>query len=202
MVAAFLERARVLSVHEIDRPMCGNDEVLVRIHSTGICGSDLHYYKEGRVGTNVITDPLVLGHESSGEVVGIGSEVSHVILGDRVTIEPGVPCLKCEFCLAGRYNLCNSVKFIGAPPYHGTFREYVNHKGLFVHKLPDSVSYEEGACVEPLAVGFHSVSRAGIRPGEKVLITGAGPIGLIAMMFARLAGHRPPAKNLSMVVDV
>jgi L-iditol 2-dehydrogenase len=110
------------------------------------------------------------------------------MLGDRVTIEPGVPCLKCEYCLTGRYNLCNSVKFIGAPPHHGTFREYVNHKGLFVHKLPDSVSYEEGACVEPLAVGFHSVSRAGIRPGEKVLVTGAGPIGVLVMMFARLAG--------------
>lgn len=196
MIAAYLERAGKFSVQEIDVPEYGRDDVLVKICATGICGSDLHYFKEGRIKNNIVTEPLVLGHESAGEVVAVGSEVKHLALGDRVTIEPGIPCLECKHCLTGRYNLCDSVRFLGAPPHHGTFREYVSHKALFVHKLPDCASFDEGACVEPLAVGYHAVSRAAINPGERVLVTGSGPIGLLAMMFARIAGAQVTITDL------
>ena len=188
MIAAFLERAGKLSIKEVEKPEYGSDEALIKVRATGICGSDLHYFREGRIKNNIVTEPLVLGHESAGEVVAVGSDVTRIKPGDRVTLEPGVPCLKCEFCLTGRYNLCGEVKFLGAPPTHGTFREYVSHKALFVHKLPDCASFEEGACVEPLAVGYHAVATAVIRPGDRVLVTGAGPIGLLCMMFSRSAG--------------
>lgn len=188
MIAAYLESAGVLSIRDVGQPQCGSDEALIRVAATGICGSDLHYFREGRIKDNIITEPLVLGHESAGEVVAVGSEVNHLRPGDRVTIEPGVPCLQCEFCLSGRYNLCDDVRFLGAPPTHGTFRELITHKALFVHKLPDCASFDEGACVEPLAVGFHASERAGIRPGDRVLVTGSGTIGLVCMLFARISG--------------
>lgn len=188
MIAAFLERAGKISVKEVDDPEYASDEALVKIYATGICGSDLHYFKEGRIKNNVVTEPLVLGHETAGEIVAVGSDVNHLSPGDRVTIEPGIPCRKCDLCLTGSYNLCGEVKFLGAPPTHGTFREYINHKGLFIHKLPDSATLEEGALVEPLAVGYNAVTKAAIRPGERVLVTGSGPIGLTCMLFCRIAG--------------
>ncbi|MBT3272188.1 MAG: alcohol dehydrogenase catalytic domain-containing protein, partial [Spirochaetales bacterium] len=153
MIAAYLERAGKLSLREVDTPDYASDEVLVRVYATGICGSDLHYFRDGRIKNNIITEPLILGHESSGTVAGLGSDVTHLREGDRVTIEPGVPCLKCEHCLSGRYNLCVNVMFLGAPPSHGSFREFISHKALFVHKLPENASFEDGACIEPLAVG-------------------------------------------------
>jgi L-iditol 2-dehydrogenase len=188
MIAAFLESPGKLSIKEIDKPDCGNGDALVKIRATGICGSDLHYFKEGKIGTNVVREPHILGHECSGEVVAVGAEVDHLKSGDRVTIEPGVPCLKCELCLTGSYNLCNEMKFLGAPPNHGTFREFISHKGLFIHKLPNNISFAEGTFVEPLAVGYNAVSKAGLRPGAKVLITGSGPIGIACMMLCRIAG--------------
>jgi L-iditol 2-dehydrogenase len=188
MKAAFLEKPGKLHIKEIDEPACGNDEVVVHIKATGVCGSDLHYFKEGRVGTNVVKSPHILGHESAGEIVEVGRNVSSLTVGDRVTIEPGVPCLRCGFCLSGRYNLCNDIHFLGAPPYYGTFREYVAHHALFVHKLPENVSFEEGAFVEPLAVGYNAMRKAAISPGESVLIIGAGTIGLSCLQMARIAG--------------
>jgi len=188
MKAAFLEKPGKIFIDEIKNPVCGDDEVIVKINATGVCGSDLHYFKEGRVGANVITTPHILGHESAGEVVETGTRVNKFKLGDRVTIEPGVPCLHCEFCLTGRYNLCNEIRFLGAPPYQGTFREYIAHNALFVHKLPDNVSFEEGAFVEPLAVGYHAMDIGKISSGESILITGAGTIGLTCLQMAKIAG--------------
>jgi L-iditol 2-dehydrogenase len=188
MIAAFLERPGHLSVKEVDKPEYGSCEALVQIRATGICGSDLHYFKEGKIGANVVEEPHILGHECAGEVVAVGAEVDHLKPGDRVTIEPGVPCCMCDLCLSGNYNLCNDVKFLGAPPNHGTFREFISHRGTFIHKLPDNISFVEGTFVEPLAVGYNAVTKAGLRPGAKVLITGAGPIGIACMLLCRIAG--------------
>lgn len=188
MIAAFLDCPNKLCIREVEKPTYGDNEALVKIMATGICGSDLHYYKEGRIENNIIKEPHILGHESSGEVVAVGGGVNHLKPGDRVTIEPGVPCGKCELCLTGNYNLCDEMKFLGAPPNHGTFREFISHKGLFVHKLPPNISFEVGAIVEPLAVGYNAVTKALIRPGMKVLVTGAGPIGIVCMLFSQIAG--------------
>jgi L-iditol 2-dehydrogenase len=188
MKAAFLDEPGRIRVREVPEPRFGADEVLVRIHSTGICGSDLHYFRYGRVGDNVITEPHILGHESSGVVEACGDEVTNLKPGDRVAVEPGVPCLKCHFCLSGRYNLCPSVQFLGAPPYPGTFREYVAHKALFTHKLPENVSCRDAAFAEPLAVGYNAAKKASLHPGDSVLITGAGAIGLSCLQMMRLSG--------------
>lgn len=188
MKAAFLEKPGNIVLKEVEVPKCGEDDVLVRIKATGVCGSDLHYFKEGRVGANIVTEPHILGHESAGEIVETGGNVSNLQPGDRVTIEPGVPCLHCELCLSGRYNLCSSVRFLGAPPNHGTFREYIAHPALFVHPLPEGVSFTEGALVEPFAVAYHALGKAGIKPGESVLIIGAGTIGLSCLQMVKIAG--------------
>ncbi|TFG64326.1 MAG: NAD(P)-dependent alcohol dehydrogenase [Spirochaetales bacterium] len=188
MKAAFLDKPGSLIIKDVDIPVFADDEVLIRIRATGICGSDLHYFREGRVGTNVIRTPHILGHESTGEIIETGKAVKNLKKGDRVAVEPGVPCLRCDHCLRGRYNLCNEVKFLGAPPNHGTLREYIAHKSLFVHKLPDNLSFAEGAFFEPLAVGYNAIVKSGIKPGESVVITGAGPIGIVCLMLAKLAG--------------
>ncbi len=188
MKAAFLERPGKLLIKDVETPVPGDDEVLVHIKATGICGSDLHYYREGRVGTNVITGPHILGHECAGEIAETGKNVTGLKVGDAVTVEPGIPCLQCDLCLQGRYNLCNSVRFLGAPPNHGTFREYIAHKALFVHKLAPGVSFAEGAFVEPLAVGYNAIAKAGLKMGDSILIIGAGPIGIVSMLFALIAG--------------
>lgn len=188
MKAAFLTKPETLVLEDIDDPICSEDEVIVEIKATGLCGSDLHYYKEGRVGTNVVKEPHILGHESAGEIIECGKNVVTFRKGDRVTIEPGVPCLRCSHCLTGNYHLCDSVRFLGAPPYHGTFRRYLSHNALFVHKLPEDISYIEGAFVEPFAVAFNAIVKASVIPGESILVTGAGTIGLVILQLAKIAG--------------
>ena len=167
-----------------------DDEVLIRVRYTGICGSDIHYFHEGRVGDNVIRSPHILGHESSGEIVQVGNDVANLAVGDHVAIEPGVPCMKCSYCLEGHYNLCQSVQFLGAPPYPGSFREYLRHKAIFTHKLPDGINLKTGSLIEPLAVGYNTVTKLALHPSARVLITGAGPIGISTMLIARAAGAR------------
>ena len=188
MKAAFLEKPGEIYLKEVDIPVFDDHEVLINIKETGICGSDLHYYKEGRVGANVIREPHILGHESAGIVVETGKNVTHLKPGDRVTIEPGLPCLSCEFCLQGRYNLCVDVHFMGAPPYPGTFREYIAHDSRFVYKLPDHVSYTQGALAEPFAVAYNCLMSANIFPGMNLHIIGAGPIGLACLEMAPVFG--------------
>lgn len=179
-----------LYFNDVKIPEPKSDEVLIRIKYTGICGSDLHYYREGCIGDNIIKAPHILGHESSGEVTEIGKNVTGLKIGDNIVIEPGIPCLSCELCRKGQYNLCDQVSFFGAPPFNGTFREYVTHKSLFTHKLPDGVDLKTGALVKPLAVGFNALSRMKFKPGQKVLITGSGPIGIMIMIISIAAGAR------------
>jgi L-iditol 2-dehydrogenase len=188
MKAAFLYKPGDIRVHEMDIPVPKDDEALVRIKAVGVCGSDVHFYKVGRIGDFVVTDPLILGHECAGEVVQIGENVKTLKVGDKVAIEAGVPCRKCNFCRLGRYNLCAHVTFLATPPFHGAFREYISHPEDFLFKLPDSMSFEEGAMIEPLAVGVYAAQRGDVNVRDTVAIIGAGPIGLMTLQAVRARG--------------
>jgi L-iditol 2-dehydrogenase len=188
MQAFVLRKPRDLRLEERPIPSINADQVLVRVRSVGVCGSDVHYWYSGRIGPVIVDRPMVLGHECAGEVVEVGADVSHLRQGDRVALEPGIPCGECDLCRTGQYNLCPEVVFFATPPVDGTFCEYVAHEAASAFRLPDAVSYEEGAMCEPLSVGIHAVRRAGISLGDSVLITGAGPIGLASLMAARAAG--------------
>jgi L-iditol 2-dehydrogenase len=162
--------------------------VLIQVTAVGTCGSDVHYYEHGRIGDFVVEKPIVLGHEPSGVVVGRGSEATKHAIGQRVSIEPGVPCLRCEQCRLGRYNLCPAMVFFATPPVDGAFCEYVTLHEEFAYAVPDSMSDEAAALIEPLSVGVWSSRKARIAPGSRVLITGAGPIGLVALQAAKAFG--------------
>lgn len=188
MQAFVLYPPRELRLEERPIPTINADQVLVRIRAVGVCGSDVHYWHQGRIGPVVVEGPMILGHECAGEIVEVGANVAHLRVGDRVALEPGVPCGQCDFCRAGRYNLCPDVVFFATPPVDGAFREYVAHSAAFTFKLPEGMSFEEGAMCEPLSVGIHAVRRGDIALGDSVLITGAGTIGLVTLMAARAAG--------------
>ncbi|MCM8830469.1 MAG: alcohol dehydrogenase catalytic domain-containing protein, partial [Candidatus Omnitrophica bacterium] len=141
MKAVYLTKPCSLELRVIEKPVIKDEnDVLIKIKSVGVCGSDIHYYREGRIGSFVVEEPLILGHESSGVVEEVGKNVKHIKEGDRVAIEPGVPCRKCEYCKDGRYNLCPDVKFFATPPVNGTFCEYITHPSDFVYKIPDNLS--------------------------------------------------------------
>ncbi len=188
MKAAVLHAVGDLRLEERADPVAGPREVLIEIAVVGVCGSDVHYYEHGRIGPRVVRGPHVLGHEASGRVVALGEGASKVAVGDRVALEPGVPCGRCRECRSGRYNLCRDVKFLGAPPIDGAFRRFVALHEDFVFALPDSVSDAAGALLEPLSVGLWACRRAGVTVGDRVLVTGAGPIGLLAVQAARASG--------------
>ncbi len=164
------------------------DEVLVKLDYVGICGSDMHYYETGAIGDYVVEAPFVLGHEPGGTVVELGEDVKHLRIGDRVALEPGKTCGKCEFCRSGRYNLCPDVVFFATPPVDGVFQEYVAHEAALCFKLPENVSTLEGALIEPLAVGFHAADQGGAHTGQTAVVMGAGCIGLVSMMALKAEG--------------
>jgi len=178
----------VVEVKPMPKPSPRN--VIVRIHTVGICGSDVHYWAHGKCGPFEIEKgkSLILGHESSGIIDSVGEGVTHLKPGDRVAIEPGVPCRYCECCRGGKYNLCPDVQFLATPPYDGSLTNYIEHAADFCYKMPDHMTFEEGALLEPLSVGVHGCRRAGIKVGSHVLITGAGPIGLVQLLVARASG--------------
>lgn len=163
-------------------------DVLIAINYTGICGSDVHYWVEGRIGPYVVKDPMVLGHESAGTIVSIGSAVTSLKVGDRVAVEPGFPCRRCEPCLSGHYNLCVDMHFAATPPIDGTLAGFYTSPEDFCYKLPDHVSTQEGALVEPLAVAVHIVKQAEVKPGQSVVVMGAGPVGLLCCAVAKAYG--------------
>ena len=169
-------------------PEPGPHEVLVAVHAVGICGSDVHYFEHGRIGDYVVEAPLVLGHESAGVVVGRGAAALRHALGTRVALEPGVPCGRCAQCRRGRYNLCPEIAFFATPPVDGALATFVAIDEDFAHRLPDTVSDAAGALMEPLSVALWANRRAGVGPGARVAIAGAGPIGVVAPLVARLAG--------------
>ncbi len=163
-------------------------DVLVAINYTGICGSDVHYWVHGAIGHFVVKDPMVLGHESAGTVVEVGEGVTTLKKGDRVALEPGYPCRRCEPCLSGHYNLCPDMRFAATPPYDGTLTGFWSAPADFCYRLPENVSLQEGALIEPLAVGVHIVKQARVQPGQSVVIMGAGPVGLLCAAVARAFG--------------
>lgn len=163
---------------------------MVNVKYTGICGSDVHYWQHGAIGHFVVKEPMVLGHESSGIVTGVGDAVTTLKVGDRVCMEPGIPCRRCVRCKEGVYNLCPDMAFAATPPIDGTLAKYYSLPEDFCYKLSDKLSLEEGALMEPLAVGVHITRQAGVRPGDNIVIFGAGPVGLLCGAVSRAYGAR------------
>ncbi|NLD87445.1 MAG: NAD(P)-dependent alcohol dehydrogenase [Clostridiales bacterium] len=171
-----------------DIPLPREDQVVVKIAANGICGSDAHFYRTGRLGNFVVGEPYIPGHEASGVVTALGAKVSGVSEGDRVIIEPGIPCGKCALCKLGRYNQCKNVYFLSCPPLDGTLCDYVAIDTAFVYKMPDSLSFEDGALAEPTAVAVHAINRARFKPGDTGVILGSGPIGLLTLQVFKACG--------------
>lgn len=188
MRAAVLRGPRDLVVEQRPKPSPGPSEVLVEVRSVGVCGSDTHYYEHGRIGRFVVEAPLVLGHEASGVITEVGAGVPKDRVGQRVSIEPGVPDLTCAQCLAGRYNLCPGMRFFATPPIDGALAESVVVHEAFAHPVPDSMSDDAAALLEPLSVGVWANRKGRVTAGSRVLVTGAGPIGLVAVQTALAFG--------------
>lgn len=189
MQALVLEKTQGLALREIDLPeTLGAHDVRVRIHTVGVCGSDVHYYQHGAIGPFVVRQPMVLGHEAAGTVTEIGSAVTSLQVGDRVCMEPGIPDPNSRATRLGLYNLDPAVRFWATPPVHGCLRPTVVHPAAFTFKLPANVSFAAGAMVEPLAVGLHAAHKARIRPGDVAVVLGAGPIGIVTALSALAGG--------------
>ncbi len=188
MKAAVLYKARDLRLEEVPTPEYGPDDVLVKIGSVGICGSDVHYWRTGAIGDFVVREPMILGHEVAGTVAEVGANVTSLKVGDRVALEPGVPCRRCEVCKTGRYNLCPDVRFFATPPVDGALSDFAVSPADFAYKIPDSLSLDAAALIEPLSVGLHACRRGDLTAGQSVFIAGAGPIGLTSLAAAKAFG--------------
>lgn len=187
--ALVLEREGELAIRDIDLPVTpGPGEVQIKVHTVGICGSDVHYYTHGRIGPFVVEEPMVLGHEASGIVTAVGAGVSRLRPGDRVCMEPGIPDPNSRAARLGMYNVDPAVRFWATPPVHGCLTPHVVHPANYTFKLPDSVSFAEGAMVEPFAVGLHAAAKARIAPGDLGVVIGAGPIGIMTAIAALAGG--------------
>jgi D-xylulose reductase len=186
--ALVLERQHELALRDIDLPQeIGPGEVKIKIHTVGVCGSDVHYYTHGRIGPFIVNEPMVLGHEAAGTIVEVGEGVSHLRVGDRVCMEPGIPDANSRASRLGMYNVDPAVRFWATPPIHGVLTPFVVHPANYTFKLPDNVSFAEGAMVEPFAVGMQAATKARITPGDTAVVLGAGPIGTM-VAIAALAG--------------
>ncbi len=189
MKALVLEEKGKLSLRDFDLPRdIGPHDVRIKIHTVGICGSDVHYYTHGKIGPFVVTEPMVLGHEASGDVLEVGAEVAHLKPGDRVCMEPGIPDANSRASKLGIYNVDPAVRFWATPPVHGCLTPEVVHPAAYTFKLPDNVSFAEGAMVEPFAIGMQAAVRARIVPGDVAVVTGAGPIGMMVALAALAGG--------------
>lgn len=188
MKASVLVRPRSVELEDRPLPELEADEVLVRISAVGVCGSDVHYFNEGRIGDFVVKSPMVLGHEAAGTIVAVGTAVDPERLGERVSIEPQRPNPHSKQSLAGAYNLDPSMEFYATPPVDGAFMEYVKIQSHFAFAVPDEISDEAAALMEPLSVGIAAMQKARVTPGARVLISGAGPIGIICAQVAKAYG--------------
>lgn len=189
MKALILEKTKKLNLRDIDiQEELGPHDVRIKLHTVGICGSDIHYYETGRIGPFIVKEPMVLGHEASGTVIQIGDQVENLKVGDRVCMEPGIPDPNSKATRLGKYNLDPAVRFWATPPIHGVLRPEVVHPAAFTFKLPDNVTFAEGALVEPLAIGMHSATKAQIKPGDVAVVMGAGTIGMVTILAALAGG--------------
>lgn len=189
-------RAQVLLCeHEVEIqqrpvPVPDPDQVLVKIESVGVCGSDVHYYQHGRIGDFIVKEPMILGHEACGTIVAVGEQVDSSRVGQRVSIEPQRSCRVCEYCKRGEYNLCPHIEFYATPPIDGCFSEYALIQDDFAYEIPEQVSWDAGALLEPLSVGIAAARKAHLTVGDTVLVAGAGPIGAIVAQVAKAFGAR------------
>ena len=191
MRAAVMNEVGKLDFELIAVPEVRDDCVLVKLDYVGVCGSDSHLFEHGFIGENHVTGPMVLGHEPGGVVAAVGKNVTSLSVGDRVAVEPGVPCWTCDYCKQGKYNLCPDVYFYASLPVtEGCFAEYIAHPANLCYKLPDNVSTLEGVLMEPLAVGFHAACQSGASVGSSAVILGAGCIGLVTMLSLMSMGIR------------
>ena len=194
MKAVVIHSARDLRVEERDIETAGPGQVDIAVEAGGICGSDLHYFNHGGFGTVRVREPMILGHEVAGRVIALGSGVSHLTVGDRVAVSPSRPCNHCDYCLKGQQNHCLNMRFYGSampmPHIQGAFRERLVADATQCHRINTNISINEAAFAEPFAVTLHGVSRAGSLQGKRVLVTGCGPIGVLAIIAARLHGAR------------
>jgi len=190
MRASVLVAPRTIELRDVPVPVPGARQVLVEVTAVGVCGSDTHFYERGAIGDIVAEGPIVLGHETAGRIVAIGDMVDPTLLGEAVAVEPQFPCRRCRMCKSGSYHLCTDIRFYGAYPVDGSFAEYVVIDDDFAHPVPSALTPEQIALVEPVSVAVHAARRAGIVPGDRVLITGAGPIGVLIAQVARAFGAR------------
>ncbi|KAK8023833.1 sorbitol dehydrogenase [Apiospora rasikravindrae] len=192
--ASVLHGAKDLRVETRALPAPSATEVQVAVQATGLCGSDLHYFSHYRNGDILVREPMTLGHESAGVVTGVGADINHLQVGDRVALEVGLPCEDCALCKEGRYNICKGMRFRSSakafPHFQGTLQERINHPAKWVHKLPESVTLEQGALVEPLSVAMHARDRAQLKPGSTVLVLGAGAVGLLCAAACKASGAK------------
>jgi len=192
MKAVVIHAARDLRVEDRDAETIGAGQVEVAIEAGGICGSDLHYYNHGGFGAIRVREPMILGHEVAGTVKALGQGVSTFAVGDRVAVSPSRPCNACEYCFGGQQNHCLNMRFYGSampmPHIQGAFRQRLVAESWQCHKVADGVSINEAALAEPFAVTLHAVNRAGSLLGKRVLVTGCGPIGALAIVAARVHG--------------
>jgi len=215
MKALVLERKDEINLRDFPvQEKLGPRDVRIALRTIGVCGSDVHYYTHGAIGPFVVREPMILGHEAAGQIVEVGSAVTELKPGDRVCMEPGIPDPASRTARLGKYNLDPTVRFWATPPVHGVLRPTVVHPTDFTFKLPDHVSYAEGAMVEPLAVGVHAATKVQIQPGDLAVVIGAGPIGMVTILAALAAGcsrvivsdiHEPKlelAKKLGSVLPV
>lgn len=187
---AILVTPGTMKIQEAPMPVPKEDEVLLKVEYVGICGSDIHGFESGPfIPPKDPNQKIGLGHECAGTVVGVGAKVKKIKVGDRVNIEPGVPCGKCKFCLEGHYNICPDVDFMATQPnYRGALTNYLTHPEALTYKLPDNMDTMEGALVEPAAVGMHAAMEAEVKPGKKIVILGAGCIGLMTLQACKVMG--------------
>jgi D-xylulose reductase len=189
MKALVLERKGELAIRDMDLPLAvGPADVMIAVERVGICGSDVHYFTHGRIGPYVVEKPMVLGHEASGRIVEVGAEVADLAVGDRVCMEPGIPNPSSRASRLGLYNVDPSVVFWATPPVHGCLTPRVVHPAAFTYRLPDGVSFAEGAMVEPFAIGMQASVKARIQPGDVAVVTGCGTIGIVTALAALAAG--------------
>lgn len=189
MQAAVLENKGKINIRDIEiSEKLSHNDVRIKPVSIGICGSDIHYYLEGKIGEFIVDSPMVLGHEVSGIIIEVGSSVKNLKVGDRVCMEPGIPNFMSSQSLHGMYNLDPEVRFWATPPIHGCMRENFIHPSCLTFKMPDQMSFHEGALVEPVAIGVYSVKKAEMNPGDTALIIGAGTIGIVTALAAEASG--------------
>ncbi|HUU58669.1 MAG TPA: alcohol dehydrogenase catalytic domain-containing protein [Phycisphaerae bacterium] len=191
MRKAYLTGIREIELREVPDPKIERgDDVRVRMHTIGVCGSDLHYYREGKIGVQVVEFPFAVGHECSGTVVEVGPDVANLRVGQRVAIDPLVVCGRCDQCLAGRENTCRNQKFLGCPgQIEGSMADYLVMPARCVFAIPDNVTFDQAVMVEPFAIGLWAQRLAGPTEGRKIAILGSGPIGLCVLQAVKAAGN-------------